>query len=138
MMEFVIIGLLALAILLIIISFSKKDNINLLENQVEQLSINLLQETYQLKKRMKVLEEELLLQDEEIHKAISAKYTSQDNSPQLAANEERNKIFSLYKKGFSYEEIAVELDAPLGTVKAQLHRARELMFEMVKNKRDHI
>ena len=34
--------------------------------------------------------------------------------------------------------LAVELDAPLGTVKAQLHRARELMFEMVKNKRDHI
>ena len=40
--------------------------------------------------------------------------------------------------GMSYEEIAVELEAPLGTVKAQLHRARELMFEMVKNKRDHI
>jgi RNA polymerase sigma factor (sigma-70 family) len=38
----------------------------------------------------------------------------------------------------SYEEIAEELDAPLGTVKAQLHRARELMYEMVKNKRDHI
>jgi RNA polymerase sigma-70 factor (ECF subfamily) len=43
-----------------------------------------------------------------------------------------------YFNELSYEEIAVELDAPLGTVKAQLHRARELMFEMVKNKRDHI
>ena len=43
-----------------------------------------------------------------------------------------------YFSELSYEEIAVELDAPLGTVKAQLHRARELMFEMVKNKRDHI
>ena len=43
-----------------------------------------------------------------------------------------------YFHELSYEEIAVELDAPLGTVKAQLHRARELMFEMVKNKRDHI
>ena len=35
---------------------------------------------------------------------------------------------------FRYEEIAVEIDAPLGTVKAQLHRARELMFELVKGK----
>lgn len=43
-----------------------------------------------------------------------------------------------YFSELSYEEIAEELEAPLGTVKAQLHRARELMFEMVKNKRDHI
>jgi len=43
-----------------------------------------------------------------------------------------------YFSELSYEEIAQELEAPLGTVKAQLHRARELMFEMVKNKRDHI
>lgn len=43
-----------------------------------------------------------------------------------------------YFNELSYEEIAEELEAPLGTVKAQLHRARELMFEMVKNKRDHI
>lgn len=43
-----------------------------------------------------------------------------------------------YFDELSYEEIAQELEAPLGTVKAQLHRARELMFDMVKNKRDHI
>lgn len=43
-----------------------------------------------------------------------------------------------YFDELSYEEIAVELDAPLGTVKAQLHRARELMFELVKNKKDHM
>lgn len=40
-----------------------------------------------------------------------------------------------YFNELSYEEIAVELDAPLGTVKAQLHRARELMYDLVKNKR---
>lgn len=43
-----------------------------------------------------------------------------------------------YFSELSYEEIAQEIEAPLGTVKAQLHRARELMFDMVKNKRDHI
>lgn len=42
-----------------------------------------------------------------------------------------------YFKEFSYEEIAKELEAPLGTVKAQLHRARELMFDLVKNKKEH-
>src|SRR6185295_15862663 len=43
-----------------------------------------------------------------------------------------------YFHELSYEEIAKELDAPLGTVKAQLHRARELMYELVKNKKEHI
>lgn len=43
-----------------------------------------------------------------------------------------------YFQEFSYEEIAKELDAPLGTVKAQLHRARELMYDLVKNKKEHI
>ncbi|ELR70513.1 RNA polymerase sigma factor SigW [Fulvivirga imtechensis AK7] len=43
-----------------------------------------------------------------------------------------------YFKEYSYEEIAEELDAPLGTVKAQLHRARELMYDLVKNKKDHL
>jgi hypothetical protein len=36
------------------------------------------------------------------------------------------------------EEIAEELEAPLGTVKAQLHRARELLYDLVKNKKEHI
>ena len=43
-----------------------------------------------------------------------------------------------YFQELSYEEIAVELEAPLGTVKAQLHRARELMYDLVKNKKEHI
>jgi len=43
-----------------------------------------------------------------------------------------------YFDELSYEEIAVEIDAPLGTVKAQLHRARELMYDLVKEKKDHI
>ncbi|HBH23466.1 MAG TPA: RNA polymerase subunit sigma-24 [Cytophagales bacterium] len=43
-----------------------------------------------------------------------------------------------YFQELSYEEIAKELDAPLGTVKAQLHRARELMYDLVKGKQQHI
>lgn len=43
-----------------------------------------------------------------------------------------------YFSELSYEEIAKELEAPLGTVKAQLHRARELLLDLVKNKKEHI
>ncbi len=37
-----------------------------------------------------------------------------------------------YFKEFSYEEIASQLSLPLGTVKAQLFRARELLYNILK------
>ncbi|WP_066628117.1 RNA polymerase sigma factor [Labilibacter marinus] len=45
----------------------------------------------------------------------------------------RTLIELRYFNEFSYEEIAQELDLPLGTVKAQLFRARELLFNTLKN-----
>lgn len=46
----------------------------------------------------------------------------------------RTLIELRYFKEFSYEEIATHLDLPLGTVKAQLFRARELLFNILKKK----
>lgn len=43
-----------------------------------------------------------------------------------------------YFKEYSYEEIANELDLPIGTVKAQLFRARELLFNILKNTNPHL
>ena len=37
-----------------------------------------------------------------------------------------------YYQELSYEEIAEELDLPLGTVKAQLFRAREFLYQIIK------
>ena len=37
-----------------------------------------------------------------------------------------------YFKEYSYEEISQELELPIGTVKAQLFRARELLFNILK------
>ncbi len=50
----------------------------------------------------------------------------------------RNLIELRYFKEYSYEEIATELNLPLGTVKAQLFRARELLFNILKNKDQHL
>jgi RNA polymerase sigma-70 factor (ECF subfamily) len=38
-----------------------------------------------------------------------------------------------YFQELSYEEIAEQLDLPLGTVKAQLFRSRELLYNILKN-----
>lgn len=39
---------------------------------------------------------------------------------------------------FSYEEIAEEMDLPIGTVKAQLFRAREFLFNLLKTNKENI
>ena len=43
-----------------------------------------------------------------------------------------------YFKELSYDEIAKELDLPLGTVKAQLFRAREFLYNIMKNTKEKI
>jgi RNA polymerase sigma-70 factor (ECF subfamily) len=43
-----------------------------------------------------------------------------------------------YYKEYSYEEIAEELDLPLGTVKAQLFRAREFLLNLMESRKDTI
>lgn len=43
-----------------------------------------------------------------------------------------------YFKEYSYDEIANELNLPIGTVKAQLFRARELLFNILKNNNPNI
>jgi RNA polymerase sigma factor (sigma-70 family) len=48
----------------------------------------------------------------------------------------RRLVEMRYFDEMAYEEIAEELKLPLGTVKAQLFRAREFLFQMMKNTKD--
>jgi RNA polymerase sigma factor (sigma-70 family) len=50
----------------------------------------------------------------------------------------RQLIEMRYFQQLAYEEIAEQLDLPLGTVKAQLFRARDLLFQVLKNSKDKI
>jgi RNA polymerase sigma factor (sigma-70 family) len=50
----------------------------------------------------------------------------------------KNLIELRYFKEYSYEEIVLELDLPIGTVKAQLFRARELLYNILKNSKERI
>ena len=50
----------------------------------------------------------------------------------------RTLIELRYFKEYSYEEIAQELSLPLGTVKAQLFRAREFLYQILKNSKEKI
>lgn len=50
----------------------------------------------------------------------------------------RQLIEMRYFQQLAYEEISTELDLPLGTVKAQLFRARDMLFQILKNSKDSI
>ncbi|HRW63486.1 MAG TPA: sigma-70 family RNA polymerase sigma factor, partial [Bacteroidales bacterium] len=50
----------------------------------------------------------------------------------------RNLVELRYFKEYSYEEIATELNLPIGTVKAQLFRARELLYNILKSTNPNI
>jgi len=43
-----------------------------------------------------------------------------------------------YFEEYSYDEIALELDLPLGTVKAQLYRARDILSSVMEGSKKHL
>lgn len=94
-MEYMIITLFSLSVLLFIISFFKKDLGKEAEKQIENYSITLMQEIYQLKKKIKVLEEEILIGEDE-------RYFTTNTSPLVF---DRDKILALCEEGHSLEEI---------------------------------
>ncbi len=50
----------------------------------------------------------------------------------------QNLVKLRYFEELSYKEIAQKTNSPLGTIKAQLFRARDLLFEIMKNKKSQI
>lgn len=101
MMEYTMFTLIGISFLLLLASFFGKDRLKHLEEQLDHLTLSLAQETYQLKKRLKVLEEELLMEDES--SAEPLKKRSDD-----AFFSAHDRIWLLYKQGFSAEQIARE------------------------------
>jgi DNA-directed RNA polymerase specialized sigma24 family protein len=80
------------------------------------LTMSFVQETYQLKKKLKVLEEELLMSDEDIMEIVRKK--ALNDSVQL----EREQVLSLYKRGLSYEQIAKETSLTTEEVRMMLQQ----------------
>ena len=50
----------------------------------------------------------------------------------------RKLVEMRYFEEMSYEEIAEELDMPLGTVKVQLFRARDLLYNILITKKEFL
>ena len=96
-METSIIILFSISIILFILSFSKKDQTKELEKQIDTFSMNFMQELYQLKKKIRILEEELLTSSDEkyyLHKASSK------------SNDLLTEVMEYYHSGYPIAKIA--------------------------------
>ncbi|QTC43506.1 hypothetical protein I7V34_09835 [Bacillus sp. V3] len=98
-METLLIGLLGFSILLFFLSFSQKDRYAAIEKEVEELSMTVLQENYQLKKRLKVLEEELMMDGEVFRKGNPA-------LKKPIHEVVRNQVIALHQQGIPLDQIA--------------------------------
>jgi RNA polymerase sigma factor (sigma-70 family) len=72
--------------------------------------------------------EESIIKDQ---RAIKIREVIQELSPKY-----RSLIELRYFEELSYEEIADKLDLPLGTVKAQLFRAKDMLYNLMKATKD--
>lgn len=102
MIEYTLIGLISFAIILLLISFFQKDRVKEVEEQVEQLTLSTMQQLYEIKKRVKALEEELLV------------------GMGLFSTEEQ--IWHLHKQGWTKEQIARKLNMPIDEVNIVIAR----------------
>ncbi|WP_269412190.1 hypothetical protein [Lentibacillus daqui] len=112
-MMYVLITLIAVAVVLFILTFFMNDKFADLESQMEQLSISSMQDTYQLKKKIKVLEEELLTD------------ISNDVTPAKPKNAKPlliQKVFALHEQGYPMDDIAERTALDSNDIKAILKK----------------
>ncbi|GIN73575.1 hypothetical protein J14TS2_40500 [Bacillus sp. J14TS2] len=108
-MHTLVIILLSLAVLLFLISLFQPDRTKALEKELEQVSMKLLQENYLLKKRVKVLEEELLASD--FQESFATKEPI--NKPNEIL---KNQVIALYRQGLSIGQISKQSSLPINHV----------------------
>lgn len=109
-----IITLIIVSIVLIVISFFMTDKIDQLESQYEELSISTMQDTYQIRKQIRVLEEELLTD------GLQSQSTEQSSRQPMLIQ----KVYDLSQKGLSVSEIASETNLDHHAVKAIINNSK--------------
>lgn len=101
--------LLTIGIVLIVCSFFIKDR-NRVEKDVEELSINLFEETNKLNRRLKIVEEELMIDTQPV---IAKSNPSREPAPKPQVHEIIvNQILALHQQGYRVNEISKRSSMP--------------------------
>ncbi|MED4055544.1 hypothetical protein P4654_15670 [Niallia taxi] len=112
-------SLLGIAVLLFIVSLFMKDPYKKLQEDIDQLSIQQVQEIYKIKKKLKVLEEELLIDEVDMNPVIPVadRQPIADDSANPIHAIIKNQVWSLASQGVSIEKIASQ--SSLSTAQVQ-------------------
>ncbi|TFD97515.1 hypothetical protein [Jeotgalibacillus salarius] len=96
-MDWIMLAAGGLGLFLFILSFFLKDRTKATEDELQELSMSLYQEMSQLKKRTKLLEEELMIEPIANHKTVKPKQINE-----ILANQ----VLSLHKQGMKPDQIS--------------------------------
>lgn len=123
-MEYLLIGLFAAALILLVVSLFLRDPNKELREEVDQLSMQHAQDMYLIKKKLKVLEEELLVEDRAFQPAQSIKA-----APPMMEKKEvheiiKNQVIMLAKQGLSVGQIARQSSLSTEEVQAIITEVR--------------
>ncbi|MDQ0213876.1 hypothetical protein J2S13_000270 [Oikeobacillus pervagus] len=109
-----IIGLVTVAIILFILSFFQQDPYKTIEKELDDLSMQCLQDTYQIKKKLKIIEEELLMGDSSILPET------------MEVNEIiKNQVIALSNQGIPLDQIAKQSSLSIQQVRQILQPYRQ-------------
>jgi hypothetical protein len=111
--------LIAIAVGLIALSFFVGDKYSELQEEVEQLSLDVVQDKYKLERKIKVLEEELLIGAAPLHnrKVQEKKAAHQDVS-------QEDVTISLFNKGYTASQISQFTSTSIEKVESVLQTAK--------------
>ncbi|MGG0716492.1 hypothetical protein ABE096_02670 [Robertmurraya massiliosenegalensis] len=112
-MDYIVPILLGLSILLFIISFFIKDPYKEIKNELDQFSMQQIQEIYQLKRKIKVLEEELLIDDREFQPSPTRHQHPKKEIHAII----KNQVWTLAQQGVSIDQIAKQSSLSIEDVK---------------------
>jgi hypothetical protein len=101
-----------IGIILIIVSFFVKDSVKKMETEMEDLSFTLYQETSALKRRLKIVEEELLIETTKI--TPPAKQKTKPVIHEII----KSQVLELHKQGYSLLEISKRSSLTIDEVKS--------------------
>ncbi|WP_170007670.1 hypothetical protein [Bacillus fonticola] len=120
-MEWIGYGLIGIGVLLFFVSFLVPNKLKSMEVEIEQLSLQMMQEQYSLKKRIKILEEEILIGST---RSPSSNPSIKTTSDKPVHHIIRNQVWTLHEKGYSLKEIAGRSALSKEDVQTILNEAR--------------
>ncbi|MCZ8534804.1 hypothetical protein [Psychrobacillus psychrodurans] len=109
-MDFSII-IMIIGVVLIAISFFFKDSSKKMESELEDLSFTVYQETSTLKRRLKVVEEELLIESTKVTAPLKKQ------TKPVIHDIIKNQVLELHKQGYSLKEIGTRSSLTIDEIK---------------------